>query len=124
MSDLDAKRDAIRKELADDRERRLTELAKIDEEEVERVGRVPFEKLLDHFEHAAQVAGPAHIGFGSDLDAARHLYPVDASDISDTPKLIPGLRGRGFSDEEIVGILGGNMMRVLRAAESEATRSG
>jgi len=120
LSDLDAKRNAVREEFADDRERRLAELWKIDEEEVERLGRVPFEKLLDHFEHAATVAGPAHVGFGSDLDAAKHLYPVDASDIADTPKLIPGLRGRGFSDEEIAGILGGNMMRVLRKCEEAA----
>jgi membrane dipeptidase len=120
MSDLDAKRVAIEKEFAGDRDRRLTELWKVDEEEVERLGRVPFEKLLDHFEHAAKVAGPEHVGFGSDLDAANHMYPVDASDIADTPKLIPGLRGRGFSDEEIAGILGGNMMRVLRQAEKAA----
>ncbi len=81
---------------------------------------MPFEKLIDHFEHAATVAGPEHVGFGSDLDAAGQRYPVDASDISDTPKLIPALRGRGFSDEEISGILGGNMMRVMRAAEEAA----
>ena len=120
MSDLAEKRAAIQRELAADRDRRLTELWKIDEEEVERLGRVPFEKLLDHFEHAASVAGPEHVGFGSDLDAAKHLYPVDASDIADTPKLIPGLRGRGFSDDEIAGVLGGNMMRVLRSAEEAA----
>ena len=120
LSDLAAKREAIKAEHAEDRERRLTELWKVDEEEAERLGRVPFEALLDHFEHAAAVAGPEHVGFGSDLDAARRLYPIDASDISDTPKLIPGLRGRGFTDEEIAGVLGGNMMRVQRAAEGQS----
>ena len=82
---------------------------------------MPFDKLLDHFEHAAAVAGPEHVGFGSDLDAAGRRYPIDASDIADTPKLVPGLRGRGFSDEQISGILGGNLMRVLGAAERTAT---
>ncbi len=107
-------------ETYDDRERRLTELWNVDAEEADRMGRLPLDRLLDHSEHAAAVAGPDHVGFGSDLDAARHLYPDGASDIADTPQLIPGLRGRGFSDEEIGKMLGGNLMRVLGEVEAVA----
>ena len=120
LSDLVEKRALVNQQFADDRERRLTELWKVNAEEADRIGRLPFDRLLDHFEHAATVAGPDHVGFGSDLDAARHLYPENASDIADTPKLIPGLRGRGFSDQDIVKILGGNLMRVLREVEAAA----
>ena len=123
LSDLAARRTAINEEFADDNDRRLAELWKVDAEEADRIGRLPFDRLLDHFEHAAEIAGPDHVAFGSDLDAARHLYPTDASDIADTPKLIPGLRGRGFSDEEIAKVLGGNMMRVMREAEKAAART-
>ena len=123
LSDLTEKRAAINKEFADDRERRLTELWKVNAEEADRIGRLPFDRLLDHFEHAAAVAGPDHVGFGSDLDAARHLYPENASDIADTPKLIPGLRGRGFSDEDIGKMLGGNLMRVMGEVEAVAAAS-
>lgn len=120
LSDLAARREAINKEFAEDRERRLSELWRVNAEEADRLGRVPFDTLLDHFEHAAKVAGPDHVAFGSDLDAARHLYPDGASDIADTPKLIPGLRDRGFSDDDIGKMLGGNMMRVMREVENVA----
>lgn len=120
LSDLRAKRTAVAEEFADDRERRLTELWKIAEEEAERLGPVPFERLIDHFEHAANTAGVDHVALGSDLDAAGMRYPVDARDIADTPKLIPALRGRGFSDEDIAKMLGGNMMRILAECEEAA----
>ena len=123
LSDLAAKRASINKEFANDRERRLTELWNVDAEEADRIGRLPLDRLLDHFEHAAATAGPDHVGFGSDLDAARHLYPDGASDIADTPKLIPGLRGRGFSDEDIGKMLGGNLMRVFGEVEAAAAAS-
>lgn len=120
LSDLVQRRAQVNEELATDREQRLSELWKIDAEHAKRMGEVPFARLLDHFEHAATVAGPDHVGFGSDLDAAGHMYPEGAKDISDTPKLIPGLRGRGFSDDDISKMLGGNMMRVLRENELAA----
>lgn len=123
LSDLAVRRATINEEFANDRERRLTELWKVDAEQVERMGNVPFGRLLDHFEHAAIVAGPDHVGFGSDLDAAGLMYPEGARDIADTPKLIPGLRSRGFTDEDISKVLGGNMMRVLQENEAAATGS-
>lgn len=120
LSDLEAKREAIRAEFADDPERRKAELWKVTAEQAERMGPVPFERLVDHFEHAATVAGVDHVAFGSDLDAAGMMYPVDAQDIADTPKLIPALRARGFSSEDIAKMLGGNIMRILGACEALA----
>ncbi len=121
LSDLNARRKKIAEEFADDRERKLEELWKVNKEEADRMGRPGFDRLLDHFEHAATVAGVDHVGFGSDLDAARHLYPEAVDDIAETANLVPGLRGRGFSDEDISKILGGNNLRVLREAERAAS---
>lgn len=123
LSDLADRRATINEEFANDREHRLTELWKVDAEQAERMGNVPFDRLLDHFEHAATVAGADHVGFGSDLDAAGLMYPEGARDIADTPKLIPGLRSRGFTDEDISKVLGGNIMRVLQENEAAATGS-
>ncbi len=119
LSDLNARRKKIAEDFAGDRERRLEELWQVNKEEADRMGRPSFDQLLDHFEHAATVAGVDHVGFGSDLDAARHLYPEAVDDIAETANLVPGLRGRGFSDEDISKILGGNNLRVLRAAERD-----
>jgi membrane dipeptidase len=87
---------------------------------LEAVGRTPFSILLDHFEHAANIAGVDHVGLGSDFDGVTEELPTDMEDISKIPNLIPGLRERGFADDAISKILGGNTLRVMREAEAYA----
>ena len=57
LADLEEKRAAIRKRFAGDEERTAAKLHQVNREQRERIGRVPLSKLLDHFEHAAKVAG-------------------------------------------------------------------
>jgi membrane dipeptidase len=77
--------------------------------------------LLDHIDHIAQVAGPEHVGLGSDFDGVSVL-PTQLEDVSCYPTITQGLLDRGYSDEQIQGILGGNLMRVFRAAEAYAAK--
>ncbi len=77
--------------------------------------------LLDHIDHIAQVAGPEHVGLGSDFDGVSVL-PTQLEDVSCYPTITQGLMDRGYSDEQIQGILGGNLMRVFRAAEAYAAK--
>ncbi len=101
------------------------------------------EDLLDHVDHAVRVAGVEHVGFGSDGPvtaredlgaeltgmreyARRNLGLPGAERIPDhvaipelnTPHRLEvigeGLRRRGYGSAAIDGILGGNLMRVLR----------
>lgn len=78
--------------------------------------------LLDHIDHIAKVAGVEHVGLGSDFDGVSVL-PTQLEDVSCYPLITQGLIDRGYSDDEIEGILGGNLMRVFRAAESKAAVS-
>jgi len=82
-----------------------------------KLGRIPLSRLLDHFEHAAKVAGVDHVGLGSDFDGADDMFPEGMEDISKIPNLVRGLMERGFSDDDILKILGGNTMRVMREVE-------
>ena len=77
--------------------------------------------LLDHIDHIAQVAGPEHVGIGSDFDGVSVL-PEQLEDVSCYPTITQGLIDRGYTDEQIQGILGGNLMRVFRAAEAYAAK--
>jgi len=77
--------------------------------------------LLDHVDHIAQVAGPEHVGLGSDFDGVSML-PTQLDDVSCYPTITQGLLDRGYSEEQIQGILGGNLMRVFRAAEAYAAK--
>jgi membrane dipeptidase len=118
--ELSQQADAIRKQYADDAQRRSVELRKLDEDKVRRLGRIPLGRLLDHFEHAAKVAGVDHVGLGSDFDGVSGETPEGMEDISKTPNLITGLQERGFSETDIQKILGGNTLRVMREVEEMA----
>ena len=89
---------------------------------IAKLGRLPLSRLLDHFEHAVKVAGVDHVGLGSDFDGADDMFPEGMEDISKTPNLVRGLMERGFSDEDILKILGGNTLRVMREVEQESQR--
>ena len=69
--------------------------------------------LARFFAHAASLVGARHLGFGSDYDGG--FPPNDLIEVSGLPNLSSALIDVGFSDEEILGILGGNWLRVWRA---------
>jgi membrane dipeptidase len=75
--------------------------------------------VLDHIDHIAKVAGAKHVGIGSDFDGVSKL-PTQLDDVSCYPYITQGLMDRGYTEEQIRGILGGNLMRVFRGVEAAA----
>jgi membrane dipeptidase len=78
---------------------------------------ISLETLAAHVDHICQMAGDArHVGLGSDFDGGFGLnaVPVDVDTIADLQKLAPILEGKGYNDQEIAAILGGNWLRHLR----------
>jgi membrane dipeptidase len=80
--------------------------------------RATIEDVLDHFDHVAKIAGIEHVGVGSDndVDSGRPPRRVDIAGL-DGPlrifNLTEGLVRRGYSDQDIRLILGGNFQRAL-----------
>jgi membrane dipeptidase len=72
------------------------------------------EDVLDHIEHAVRVAGVEHVGLGADM-YPRTPSPVGIRGVHDYPNLTRGLKKRGYSDEDIKKIMGGNLLRVWKA---------
>ena len=70
--------------------------------------------LLDHVDHMVKVMGVDHVGLGSDFDGFGGAPPVGLEDVSCTPNVTAGLLARGYGDEDVLKILGGNWLRVLR----------
>jgi membrane dipeptidase len=95
---------------------------KIDAQRSAMLGRIPLSRLVDHFEHAVKVAGIEHVGLGSDFDGANDQFPAGLEDISKIPNLVAALMERGFSDDDILKILGGNTLRVMREVEQASRR--
>jgi membrane dipeptidase len=75
--------------------------------------------VADHVEHVRGVAGIAHIGLGGDYDGCDRL-PRGLEDVSGYPALIAELGRRGWSDADCAALAGGNIRRVLAAAEAAA----
>jgi len=72
------------------------------------------ERLVDSIEHVVNLVGPDHIGFGADYDGmSPELTPIPP-DVSQLPLLTEALVQRGFDDETVLKVLGGNFLRVLR----------
>lgn len=72
--------------------------------------------VADHIDHIVRVAGVEHVGIGSDYDGVDRM-PLQLEDVSGYPFLTQELLNRGYSEQDIRRILGGNMLRVLRDAE-------
>jgi membrane dipeptidase len=97
--------------------------------------------LMDQIDYTVDLVGADHVGFGSDLDfrnsVTRAAYiwkhpdridvdyftPMDKSWgygwLEHMPNLTRGLVARGYSDDEVKGILGGNWVRLFRKVWGE-----
>jgi membrane dipeptidase len=87
----------------------------------------PFATLDDamaHFQHVIGLVGVAHVGIGSDFDGVGDSLPEGLKDVSHYPNLVEKFLEAGYSTEDIAAILGGNLMRVWRAAEDYAAATG
>lgn len=79
------------------------------------------EQTLDHFDHVVELTGSVdHVGIGSDYDGVGDSLPIGLKDVSSYPNLVEGLLKRGYSEDDIKKILGGNVLRVWRAVEAAA----
>ncbi|HEX6885231.1 MAG TPA: membrane dipeptidase, partial [Planctomycetota bacterium] len=81
----------------------------------------PLARLVAHVEHAVEVAGIAHVGLGSDFDGIER-GPEGLEDARGYATLAEALARRGYSDEDLLALLGGNMERVFRAATAPGAR--
>lgn len=80
---------------------------------------VQMHHLLDHIDHICQLAGSTrHCGIGTDLDGefGREQSPADLDTIADLPRYGGLLSDRGYSPDDIAGIMYGNFLRFLRQA--------
>ena len=75
--------------------------------------------VVAHIEHVRDVAGVDHVGIGGDYDGTEDL-PLGLEDVSGYPRLFAALAARGWSDQDLIKLAGGNVLRVLRDAEAGA----
>lgn len=76
-------------------------------------GTASWEDVLRHIEHVVELVGPDHVGLGSDYDGIP-ATPAGLEDVSRLPVLTRGMVERGYAEEDIRKILGGNFRRVIQ----------
>ncbi len=80
---------------------------------------VTLAQVADHIDHIARTAGPDHVGLGGDLDGIdRNVEGLEGVD--GYPRLFAELARRGWSDADLAKLAGGNLLRVLAAADTVA----
>ena len=83
--------------------------------------KVSWEKIVEHIDHAAKLVGPDHVGLGSDFDGA--TMPIGMEDVTQLPKLTEALVKKGYTEQQIKGILGENLLRLMEKVERAASGS-
>ena len=100
----EVKGNVAQKKLARDRVR--------SEEYLKRLPAVSVIRVADHIDHIVKLVGIDHVGIGSDFDGVQAV-PADLKSVADLPNLTKELLRRGYSENDIDKILGGNMLRVM-----------
>ena len=75
---------------------------------------VTYARLADHIDHICQLAGSAkHVAIGSDADGGfgKEHMPAELDTHRDINKLAETLSQRGYSEDDIAGIMQGNWIR-------------
>lgn len=89
--------------------------------ELESLDRPSYKVVVDHIDHVVKIAGVDHVGLGSDFDGI-DVTPAGLEDISKFQIVIEELRLRGYSEEEIAKIAGGNFLRAMKAVQDIANQ--
>jgi len=86
-----------------------------------RTGKATLADVANHMDYVRKVAGPDHVGIGSDFDGIQTV-PAGLEDVSKYPALTAELLRRGWPEEDVRKALGLNVLRVMRRAEEVALR--
>lgn len=74
--------------------------------------------FLAHLEHILEVVGPEHVGIGMDWDGGGGVAGL--RDVAALPKITAWLLRKGYSEQQIADIWGGNLMRVMQQVQDYA----
>jgi membrane dipeptidase len=82
--------------------------------------RATIKDVVDHIDYVVNLVGVDYVGIGTDFDGGGGVDGCD--DVSDMPRITEELVRRGYSEEDIRKIWGGNLMRVFRAVSEAAEK--
>lgn len=84
-------------------------------EEVQSI-RPPLSMVIQHIDYIVKLVGADYVGIGSDFDGIESA-PQQLDDVTSYPLITKALLEKGYAEKDIRKILGGNILRVLKANE-------
>lgn len=78
---------------------------------------VDINQVVNHIDYIVKKIGVDYVGYGSDFDGVGNNLPTGLEDVSKFIDLTAALISRGYSDDDIIKIIGGNLLRVFSQAE-------
>ncbi|SAM81321.1 related to Microsomal dipeptidase precursor [Ustilago bromivora] len=84
-------------------------------------GTEDLDQVVKHVEHVSSIVGRGHVGVGTDFDGIMSV-PKGLEDVSHYPDLVAKLVEKGWTDRELIGFVGENVLRVLADAERVALK--
>ena len=82
---------------------------------------VNLDQFIEHVVHAIEVAGVDHVGLSGDFDGGGGVEGWDGAE--ESANVTAALLDRGYSEEDLAKIWGGNLLRVMREVEAAASNS-
>lgn len=82
---------------------------------------VTLEHVVAHIDHICQLLGDAaHVGLGSDFDGGfgAERIPAELDNVLDMPLIGAAMHARGYGEDDIANIMGGNWVALLQRAWS------
>lgn len=80
--------------------------------------RADFEDFMEQLLYALELLGPDHVGIGADWDGGGGVIGME--DATDFPKITERLLAAGYTEADLEKIWGGNVLRLLQAAQDHA----
>lgn len=78
--------------------------------------RAKLDDYMNHLLHILEVAGVDHVGIGADWDGGGGVTGME--DVSMLPRITARLLEAGYDKQDIAKIWGGNLLRIMAAAEA------
>ena len=75
---------------------------------------------MDHIDHIVKLIGIDHVGIATDFDGGGGL--AGCMDVSELGGVTAELLNRGYNEEQIRKMWGGNFMRVMRDVQEYAKK--
>ncbi len=91
------------------------------QDELAALPRPSYKDVVDHIDHAVKVAGIDSVGIGSDFDGIE-VTPVGLEYVSKIRVIFDEMSRRGYTDDQIEKVAGGNFLRVFKDVTSFAAK--